>query len=209
MHRDEIWAVIDAERASLADLFASLSDSEWRSPSLCAGWTVQDVAAHLTLAPYITVGEALSGFVHARGSFNRMVHDTAVMQARLSHPELVALLRGAVGRRRLAPGQKLKDALMDVLVHGQDIALPLARHRAVPADAAVLSADHTWRMGFPFHAQRRLRGLRLIATDAAWSVGSGAEVAGPIDALLLLLTGRTATIPMLTGDGVAVLRSPK
>lgn len=200
-----MWTVLDAERASLADLLAELSAEEWAHPSLCAGWTVRDVAAHLTLAPLITVGTALVEITRARGSFNRMVHDTARRQASLPTSELVGLLREAVGSRRLAPGQKLKDALMDVLVHGQDITVPLDRPRAMPPDAAVTSAEHLWRRGFPFRTRRRFAGYRLVATDVEWSAGDGAEVSGPIDALLPLLAGRTATLPRLSGAGVAAL----
>jgi uncharacterized protein (TIGR03083 family) len=205
MERDEMWAVLDAERASLADLLATLSTDEWAHPSLCVGWTVRDVAAHLTLASRITLGTALVEFTRAGGSFNRMVHHTAKRQASRPTNELVGLLRAGVGSRRLAPGQKHKDALMDVLVHGQDITVPLGRPRAMPAAAAVTSADHLWRMGFPFHTRRRLAGYRLIATDVEWSAGDGAEISGPIDALLPLLAGRTATLPRLTGAGVAAL----
>jgi uncharacterized protein (TIGR03083 family) len=50
MDRDEVWRAIDAERVSLADLLDSLGEQEWEIPSLCAGWRVRDVAAHLTLA---------------------------------------------------------------------------------------------------------------------------------------------------------------
>lgn len=200
-----MWQVIDAERASAADLLADLSDVEWTYPSLCDGWTVRDVAAHLTLAPHGSVGRILVAVIKARGNFNRMVHDTAVEQAALPTTQLVQLLRDAVGKHRLAPGQKLKDAMMDVLVHGQDIALPLGLQRPMPLEPAVVSADHLWHMGFPFHARKRLAGLRLVATDAEWSAGEGDEVRGPIDALLMLLAGRTATVPRLTGAGVATL----
>jgi hypothetical protein len=61
-------------------------------------------------------------------------------------------------------------------------------------------------MGWPFWARRRLGGLRLTATDVDWTVGSGADVNGPISAVLLLLTGRAAiAAPLLSGDGTAHL----
>ena len=61
-------------------------------------------------------------------------------------------------------------------------------------------------MGWPFWARRRLRGVRLAATDTDWSVGAGTELSGPIGMLLLLLTGRTATaIPYLSGPGVLAI----
>jgi uncharacterized protein (TIGR03083 family) len=202
MDDTRMWQTLDSERAAVADLLEGLSDEEWSHPSLCEGWTVRDVAAHLTLGPRIRVLDTIVEFAKARGNFDRMVARTARDEARRPTGEIVAMLRGAVGSRRLAPGQKLKDAMMDVLVHTQDIALPLGIERAMPAGAAVVSAEHLWTSGWPFHARRRLAGHRLVATDADWSAGEGTKVSGPIDALVMLLAGRTATIPRLTGLSV-------
>ncbi|KJK36088.1 hypothetical protein UK23_42455 [Lentzea aerocolonigenes] len=197
-----IWQTIDAERTATADLLANLTDVEWTYPSLCEGWTVREVAAHLSLAHRMGVRDAIREYVKARGSFNRMVDQTARAEARRPTEELVAELRGAVGVHKLAPGQSLKNALMDIMVHTQDMALPLGIERHMPIEAAVVSADDLWRIGFPFHARKRLAGYRLVATDADWSAGEGTEVSGPIEALLMLLAGRTATIPRLTGISV-------
>lgn len=205
MDRDDMWRVLDSERARLADLLASLSEREWAQPSLCTGWTVRDVAAHLTLAPQTNVTGALVELVRARGSFDRMVDRTARRHAARPVDQLVAELRGIVGSRRLAPGQKLADALMDVLVHGQDIALPLGRRHPMPLEAARSSAEHLWRIGFPFHTRTKLCGYRFSATDVDWAAGDGAVIQGPIEAILPLLAGRTATLPRLTGDGAAQL----
>ena len=200
MDDTQMWQTIDSERALTADLLAGLTDVEWTYPSLCVGWTVREVAAHLTLGHRIGLGGVIREYAKARGSFNRVVDQTARAEAaRRSTGELVAELRGAVGVRKLALGQSLKNAMMDVMVHTQDIALPLGIERHMPIEAAVVSADDLWRIGFPFHARKRLAGYRLVATDADWSVGEGAEVSGPIEALLMLLAGRTATIPRLTG----------
>ncbi|UQS26920.1 maleylpyruvate isomerase family mycothiol-dependent enzyme [Amycolatopsis thermalba] len=200
MDHNDKWLAIDAERTRLADLFESLTDAERAHPSLCDDWTVHDVVTHVALAPYLSVGAALKAAIRARGSFNRMVHDLTKREAaRHSPAEVVDMLRGAIGVRRLAPRQSLDNALMDVHVHTQDIAMPLGRRLPMPADAAVAAADHLWDIGFPFHARKRLAGHRLIATDADWSAGEGAEVRGPIQALVMLLAGRTATIPQLTG----------
>jgi uncharacterized protein (TIGR03083 family) len=111
-----------------------------------------------------------------------------------------------VGSRRTAPFLTPLEPLLDVLVHGQDIALPLRRNRPMPAPAAAAAAQRAWDLRFPFRAQRRLAGLRLSATDADWAVGAGAPVEGPIAALLLLVTGRDAALDQLTGDGVRTLR---
>lgn len=207
---DAVWQAIDRERRSLADLLDDLDATEWEAPSLCTGWRVLDVAAHLALAHTGPVAAAV-GAVRARGSFDRMVHDTAVRHARrTSTGELTAQLRAMVGSRRHAPGITPLEPLIDVLVHGQDIAVPLGRPRAVPVDAAVTAVTRAWTCRWPislaFRAPQRLSGLRLTATDVDWSVGDGAEVEGPVAALLLLVTGRrSAALPLLTGPGTARL----
>ncbi|MDQ0379442.1 maleylpyruvate isomerase family mycothiol-dependent enzyme [Amycolatopsis thermophila] len=200
MDHNDKWLAIDAERARLADLLETLTGAEWTRPSLCAGWTVHDVATHVALAPHTSVGTVLKAAVRARGSFNRMVDTlTRAESAKRSPADVTRMLRGGVGVRRLAPGQTLDNALMDVHVHAQDIAMPLGRHLPMPSGAAVAAAEHLWEIGFPFHARKRLTGHRLIATDAEWSAGEGAEVRGPIQALVMLLAGRTATLPQLSG----------
>src|SRR5690242_5781395 len=198
MNRDEVWQTIDEQRTSLADLLDDLSAEEWEQPSLCDGWRVRDVAAHLTLAQVAALTAAVA-LVRARGSFHRMVRDTAVRQARLPVEEYAVRLRAMVGSRRKAPGVTHLEPLLDVLVHGQDIAIPLARPRPMPAHAAAAAATRAWGMGWPFHAERRLSGLRLVATDHPWSVGQGRTVEGPIAALLLLVTGRPAAVTQLSG----------
>ncbi len=76
----------------------------------------------------------------------------------------------------------------------------------MPVDAAAAGFERVWRMGWPFHARKRLRGLRLVATDAPLDVGEGAVVEGRASDLLLLATGRTeAAVRRLSGPGLAEL----
>lgn len=204
MNRDEIWRTTDAERASLADLLDELSPREWATPSLCAGWRVRDVAAHLTLA-HTGMLPATAAMLRARGNFDRMVHDSAVREARLPVERYAARLREMVGSRRKAPVVSDLEPLLDILVHGQDIVVPLGRSRPMPTAAAATAATRVWTMGWPFHARRRLDGFTLAAVDHDWSVGHGPRVQGPIAAILLLLTGRYAALPELSGPGAAEL----
>ncbi len=203
MDSDGVWRTIDAERLSLADLLDDLSDDEWETPSLCAGWRVKDVAAHLTLA-HMSPATALHELVRAR-SFHRAIRDTAVRQASLPGTELSARLRSMTGSRRTAPGVTPLEPMLDLLVHGQDIVVPLGRTRPVPRDAAAAAASRAWDLNWPFRTRRRLRGLRLVASDVDWQVGRWPEVRGPIAALLLLVTGRGAAHGALAGDGAAQL----
>jgi uncharacterized protein (TIGR03083 family) len=112
--------------------------------------------------------------------------------------------------RRKVPGVSDCEPLVDLLVHGQDIAVPLGRNRPVPTDAGIAALERLWSMGWPFWVHRRLGQLRVVATDGDWAVGSGAEVSGPVRALLLLATGRhAAALPELQGPGARVLTAQR
>jgi uncharacterized protein (TIGR03083 family) len=210
MDADAVWAAIDGERLDLADLLDDLTAAEWEQPSLCRGWRVRDVAAHLALAQTGTARAALD-LLRAGGRLQRMIHDTAVRHAASPREQLTAQIRAMAGSRRTAPGVTPLEPLLDVLVHGQDVAVPLGRSRAMPVQAAATAATRVWGMPWPmsttFRARRRLAGRRLVATDIDWAAGDGDVVAGPIEALLLLLTGRTSALgDRLTGPGAVGLR---
>ena len=200
MDLDDVWRTIDSQRASLADLFEDLSPAEWETPSLCTGWRVRDVAAHLTLAQ-MGVWPALVESIRAGGGFDRMIRESALRVGPLPDAEYGRRIRAMVGSRRKAPLLSPVEPLTDVLVHGQDIARPLGRTRPVPPAAAAASAAPVWQMPFPFGARRRLAGLQLRATDSDLVLGDGAPVEGTTGDLLLLLTGRTATVGRLSGEG--------
>src|SRR5690349_11542726 len=164
MDSDRLWRTIDEQRAALADLLEGFGQQEWSTPSLCTAWTVRDVAAHLTLAQ-TTLPTAIGAAVRAGGSFNRMIRDTALRQARrVPAEEYPRMIRAMVGSRRRAPFISEVEPLLDVLVHTQDITRPLGRPAPMPLEAATVAADRVWSMSFPFRARRRLAGLQLVAT---------------------------------------------
>ena len=208
MDREQAWQVVEQERLRLADLLAGLADDEWDTPSLSAGWRVRDVAAHVALAPQPPgPGEMVAWAVRARGRFHRLNHDVSVAHAEArTGAELVAELRDHAASRRMPVLTNYRNILFDTLVHVQDIAIPLHRTLPMPVAAARAGATRVWTMGWPFWAKRRLAGFRLVATDTLWTVGEGEQVVcGPIEALLLLVTGRPAALDRLTGAGVGAL----
>jgi uncharacterized protein (TIGR03083 family) len=197
------WRVIEHQRRSLADLLEGLTEAQWETPSLCTRWRVRDVAAHVAMAPQVPgIGSMLADAARAGGRFNTLNHDVAVRHAARPTEQIVSELREFAASRKLPVVTNYRNILFDVLVHGQDVAIPLGLPRDMPLDAASAGAERVWTMGWPFWARRRLRGVRLQAIDVEWSAGQGAEVRGPIAALLLLLTGRQAALPYLTGDGL-------
>lgn len=204
MDKDEKWAVIADQRRLLADLLTDLDAEDWQRPSLCAQWRVRDVAAHVALTPQSPgVVRILAAGVRAGGNFQALNRDMAVAHAARPTSDLVGELRGLAGSRDKPAITTLDNLVFDTLVHVQDVAVPLGRVIEMPAGAAREGAERVWRMGWPFWARRRLRGLRLVATDVDWSRGEGADLDGPVWALLMVLTGRIATaLPQLTGPGV-------
>lgn len=203
MNLDQITMWTRAERLGLADFLDDLDEHEWGADSLCPGWTVHDVAAHLTLSNRVTLGATLVGIIRARGNWNRMTERMARDRAsRYSPAELIAQLREGAAWTRRAPGAGPLDPLVDTMIHGQDIARPLGRRRAVPTEQAVVALEHVLRSPF-YGSEKRLRGVRLLAIDADWSAGTGTEeVSGPLSDLLLVATGRVAGLAGLTGKGV-------
>jgi uncharacterized protein (TIGR03083 family) len=200
------WRVIEQERLSLAALLENLSDDEWNASSLCEGWRIKYVAAHVALAPQAPgpLAMVVEG-VRAGGRFHKINHDFSVRHAERPGADLVAELREHAASRRLPKVTNYRNILFDVLVHGQDIAIPLGIPRDMPLDAARVGIERVWTMGWPFGVKRPLKRFRFTATDVDWTAGDGPEVTGPVAALLLLLTGRPAALPHLAGPGVEEL----
>ncbi|NUO99673.1 MAG: maleylpyruvate isomerase family mycothiol-dependent enzyme [Nonomuraea sp.] len=203
---EEHWSAVRGLRLRVADLLESLSPAEWDASSLCRGWRVRDVAGHLAIIPTITTWDLLAAAPRAGFDPHRINSLIAVRNGSGDTGDLVARIRRHAGDRRTAKVLDGRDALFDVIVHSQDIALPLGRDFPVPAEHSRRALERVWAMGRPFRARRRLAGLTLTATDTGWTEGSGPEVAGPALALLLLATGRTAAaLDGLHGPGTPAL----
>ncbi|GAA4389091.1 maleylpyruvate isomerase family mycothiol-dependent enzyme [Ornithinibacter aureus] len=202
--KDESWRVIDAIRAEVADLLDDLTPDQRRHRSLCDAWTVRDVGAHLSMSALASTGFVMRTAVRQGFRFDPIIREGTLAWSReLTDAQVCDNLRSLVGNRKLAPTTMWRDPLIDALVHSQDIARPLGAPMAVHPEAAATAADWAWdrTFGFPFFAARRLRGVRLVATDADWARGSGNEVHGPVTSLLLLSTGRRTPYAELTGPG--------
>ncbi|MCK2238582.1 MULTISPECIES: maleylpyruvate isomerase family mycothiol-dependent enzyme [unclassified Crossiella] len=208
MDRDQILDWTTQQRLHLADFLESLPESEWQARSLCPEWTVYEVAAHMTISTRMTFVGLAKAAIRARGSFDRMEATLAIERAaRFSPAELIAQVREHAGSAKRTPGSGLLDPLTDALVHTQDIARPLGRVRVMPVEPTVAALEHVLKSAF-YGARKRFRGLRLVATDAEWISGEGAdEVRGPVGELLLLATGRAAGLAGLSGAGAERLAS--
>ncbi|MGI9124160.1 MAG: maleylpyruvate isomerase family mycothiol-dependent enzyme [Mycobacterium sp.] len=188
MDADGIWRCVDEQRAALADLFDTLDADQWMAPSLCDGWRVRDVAAHLTHS-HMPAGRMIVEAFKSRFRFDSMIRRLGVEDSR-SQQEIAAALRAMVGARKKVPGTSVQQPLIELLVHGQDIAVPLGIDLPMPPAAAVEAAQRLAGMKFPLDAARRLDGIRLVADDADFAAGHGREVTAPIRDIVMVLAGR-------------------
>jgi uncharacterized protein (TIGR03083 family) len=199
---DNVWPMLEAERLALADYVETLAPSDWEHPSLCDGWRVKDVVAHVVAGAKSTPGRFIVGMVGSGFNFDKMIAKGVQSEADKTPTELVAELR-AVAPRRTRPGTAMVG---EALVHHEDI------RRAMGADPGQYPgadlqtvADYYKKAGPPIRAKGRIAGLQLEATDVAWSTGDGPAVKGPAISLLLAMAGRRAGLSDLTGPGVAEL----
>src|SRR5215213_12017394 len=126
MDREESWRVITEQRLGLARLLEGLSDDKWEQPSLCAGWRVRDVAAHVSLVGLPpSPGTLLVDLIRARGSLHQLNTMASLRRAERAPEQLIADLRQQAGSRRVPIVSNQRNILFDVLVHVQDIAMPL------------------------------------------------------------------------------------
>jgi uncharacterized protein (TIGR03083 family) len=190
------------ERADLAAFLETLTPQEWRAASLCSKWTVKDVVAHMIsyeeLSPFGLAKRFAKGWVVRANEVG--VEEFAPM----SPQELMEFLGRHLHPEGLTAGFGGMIALVDGTVHHQDIRRALGHPRTVPVDRLeriLPLVPGNPRLG----AGRRIRGLRLRATDVAWEHGDGLEVSGSGEALLMAMAGRREAVNELDGPGQATL----
>lgn len=193
-----------AERTELAEFLATLTSEQWEVASLCEGWRVRDVVAHVMSFDRVSLLGMLRRAIRARFvHINQVAVDEL---ASLSSEQLLMRLRARLRPQGLATIFGGRLALLDVTIHHQDIRRPLGRPRQIPAERLrLVLADAVRSPELP--GWRLARGVRLAPTDLDWSHGSGPEITGPAEAVLMAITGRGSAMPELAGPGVAVVAS--
>ncbi|MBB4689720.1 maleylpyruvate isomerase family mycothiol-dependent enzyme [Amycolatopsis jiangsuensis] len=194
------------ERADFADFLDTLRPQQWAEPTLCTGWTVRDVVAHVVSYDEIGARGLVRRFARGKLSLDR-ANALGHEEYRARPPEdLVAVLRRNPQPRGLTAAFGGMIGFLDGLIHQQDIRRPLGLPRTIPPER-LYAALRVLLFAIPVGAARRLPGLRAVATDLDWSAGRGAEVRGPAEAVLLALAGRRAATTDLAGPGLELLVS--
>jgi uncharacterized protein (TIGR03083 family) len=188
------------ERADLAGFLATLSPDQWNAPSLCAGWRVRDVVAHMYSYEELSPAGLLRRFVRGGLRPDRVNALGVAAHAGRSPDELLALVREHQQPRGLTAGFGGRIALTDGVIHHQDIRRPLGLPRTIPPERMRTVLDFA-RTAPTIGASTRVRGLTLSATDLDWTAGRGPVVEGPAESLLMAIAGRRGVAGELAGPG--------
>lgn len=206
------FELVARERLLLVERLSHLTAGDWQRPSLCEGWAVRHVVAHL-VTPFL-VGPATMALHVARHRGVAGAMDAIARRIADEHApdELLAVLTRHARSRFRPPGLPASAPLTDVVAHSADIRWALGDPvsdwaepaRLAPALDFLVSA----RARAGFVPGGRLRGVALTADDAEWRWGGGETVTGPSLALVMATLGRTEAGPLLRGPGVSRLLGP-
>jgi uncharacterized protein (TIGR03083 family) len=191
------------ERRDLHGFLSGLGAADWETPSLCADWTVLEVAAHLSSF----LGVTRRGLITRGMRFGTGTHGanarSAAAWATMGIPEIVAGLESPerLGLGFFYPGWALSEAV----VHHQDMRRALRRPRVIPEERLRVALSFLLRLPTGTGARRYRRHVAFRATDIDWSHGTGPEVRGPAEAILMAIAGRRSALDELSGEGRKVL----
>ena len=195
--RASLWSLAAADRAALADDLARLDQGQWRHPTLCGRWVVEDVVAHLTAAASVGRLRWLASVVGAR--FDPALHN----ERRLAEHRGATPAKTLDRFRRVVPGTTAPSghtaAWLGEVVHAQDIRRPLGLGRTPAVEAVTEVARFFARRDFTVANRSAIRGLRLEATDGPFRTEEGLQVSGTTLALTMAMAGRSAYCEDISG----------
>lgn len=197
----EIWSVVHQERQALIDDLAALELGDWRTPSLCPGWDVHDVLAHLVDSAKTTRLGFLRRMVAAGFDFDRD-NAAGISREKGRHPRNTLKSFEAVSNSTATPPAALATRLVEAFVHGEDIRRPLTIDRNYSPEHVVWALSYQVKTGASMGGGKEVvQGWRLVASDVPFEHGTGPAIHGSVIALLLAASGRPPKTGELTGPG--------
>jgi uncharacterized protein (TIGR03083 family) len=191
---------VAAEFLALADLLESATDAQWDTPSLCEGWRVREVVAHMTMAARYPEDKFMAELRRCDFDFGRLSNEIASRDAGLPPAELVASLRSDTMQHWVPPGGGYHGALNHVVIHGLDITVPLGVPRRSTDETIRIVLDELTRGHVHVRFGTNIDGRWLQATDLDWSYGSGPMLRGAAEDLALMLCGRALPPERIEGE---------
>jgi uncharacterized protein (TIGR03083 family) len=199
---------VGAQRRELAALLDGLPEERWDEQTLCSGWRVREVVAHVTMPFRMSMPRFALEMLKARGNMNLMADRRARRDAAAFAPrELVAQLAHNADHPWRPPGGGFVGALSHDVIHGLDITLPLGLDHQIPADRLRIVLGGLNDRGVKFFGVE-LAGIELRADDLDWTYGSGSPLVGKAQDLLLVICGRHSPPGRLRGESAARFTKP-
>jgi uncharacterized protein (TIGR03083 family) len=203
MTTTDLMPTVTAERRAFSDVLEGLPEAQWNAPSLCSGWRVREVVAHMTMPFRYGAPRFLGEMVRSGGNFARMADRVARRDAQAPIGTLLDGWRTNENHPWKPPGGGLQGALTHDVVHGLDITVPLGIEHPVSEQALRVVLDHATTPLSLKHSGLDGTAIRLEADDLEWAFGDGEPLRGRARYLLLVLMGRRLPADLLSGSAAA------
>jgi uncharacterized protein (TIGR03083 family) len=188
----EVQAHVATTLVALGDLLARAPEAVWDRPSLCEGWRVREVVAHVTMPARYSAERFTELLAEVGFDFTTLSDRLALEDAQLPTATLVGNLRDDVLHRWTPPGGGSHGALNHAVVHALDVTAAIGEPRVSDDAALRVVLDDLTAGGVHEHFGTELPAATLRATDIEWSFGEGPEITGRAEELVLRLCGRRA-----------------
>jgi uncharacterized protein (TIGR03083 family) len=201
----DVMAMARDERAEMAEFLESLRPEQWDQPSLCRGWRIRDVVAHVISYEEHNRIDVAKRLLRARIRLGRLNEVGLAEYSQRDPQDLVAFLRAHLTPRGATARFGGGVGLVDGLIHHQDMRRPLGMQRRIPAERLLYALSFAVTAP-PLRGFWTARGVRLVASDLDWSRGRGPEARGEAEAVLMVLAGRPGVARDLAGPGASILQ---
>lgn len=186
----EVHALTRDAFAGLAEFLQAQPPDVWDQGSLCTGWQVRHVIAHVTMAGRMTTAEFGAEMAAAHGDFQQASDGIAIRDGDLPIADLLTSLRSPRLAEWEPPGGGAIGALNHAVVHGLDITNALDQPRTCSDEAAQAVLENLVTGGTAARFDVDVSDIRIVATDLHWSAGSGREVNATAAQLISLVCHR-------------------
>ncbi|MBP3044806.1 maleylpyruvate isomerase family mycothiol-dependent enzyme [Arthrobacter jiangjiafuii] len=199
-----VWPAVHSERRALIRDLETLAPELWAQPSLCPGWDIHDVVAHLVDSAKTTRLSFLRGLIAAKFDFDKQ-NANGIARARGATPEATLAEFRRIRDETKTPPAAPATRLVEAIVHGEDIRRPLGILHSYPGASVDAALRYQLKTGVSMGGgKERAAGFRLQASDTGLEHGSGPVVRGSSLVLLLAVSGRPVAEEEFSGAGAAM-----
>lgn len=198
------WETAAKARREFADMIEGLTPEQLEQQSLCSEWTAQGVLAHVTSFVETNLPAFMATIAKSGFNFDKASVAMANKQLARPVPDVIQSLRSKATKSAPLPMFPEELTVSDVTIHTQDVRRALGLEAKIDEgiQRTTLEFLTTHKMATTLVDRRPIEGVRLVATDSDWSFGTGPEITGTSEAIMMGLSNRPV-LDDLSGDGLA------